>query len=78
MGSSRVGTAMASGLFPTTGSAPPGAGMSGRVFAMTRPTAPRRAISRANRPAAPKWNAFRIAATAAPWVRARRDTSSTA
>ncbi len=33
-----VGMAMASGLLPTTRSAPPGAGINGRVLHMARPT----------------------------------------
>ncbi|MCY1176138.1 hypothetical protein D9M73_163990 [compost metagenome] len=38
-----VGTAIAIGLLPTTASAPPGAGISGRVLDMTMPTLPARA-----------------------------------
>ena len=42
-----VGSAIASGLLPTSASAPPGAGISGRVFDMTMPTQPWSAIRRA-------------------------------
>jgi hypothetical protein len=38
---------MASGLLPTTGSAPPGAGIIGRVLAATMPTQPARGAASA-------------------------------
>ena len=48
------GKAIAIGLLPVIASAPPGAGISGRVFDITIPTQPCSAISRAYRPAVPK------------------------
>ena len=42
-----VGIAIAIGLFPTTRSAPPGAGMSGRVLHIAIPAHPAEAIAMA-------------------------------
>ena len=48
------GSAMAMGLLPTRASAPPGAGINGRVFDSTMPMQFCSAIMRAKRPAVPK------------------------
>ena len=45
---------MAMGLLPTRASAPPGAGINGRVLDSTTPMQLCSAIMRANRPAVPK------------------------
>jgi hypothetical protein len=49
------GTAIAIGLFPTTRSAPPGAGISGRVLHITMPIQSSAAAFSAKRRAVPKW-----------------------
>jgi len=48
------GSATAMGLLPTMASAPPGAGINGRVLDSTMPTQLCSAIMRAKRPAVPK------------------------
>jgi len=49
-----VGNAIAIGLLPTTRSAPPGAGISGRVLHIAMPMQPASAACRAKFPAVPK------------------------
>ncbi|MNY40672.1 hypothetical protein D3C86_1754300 [compost metagenome] len=69
---------MAIGLLPTTRSAPPGAGIKGRVLENAKPTMPAAANWRAQKEAVPKWKAWRTLTTLTPCSRARAAASSTA
>jgi len=60
------GIPMARGLLPTTGAAPPGAGIRGLVLAAATPMQPAAVAASTKRNAPPKWNAWRTVTSPMP------------